>query len=196
MKKIAFTGLLLLAAVTTFGQSFTLGLKTGVNLATLKGNVGDESNRLGYQAGAWTRFGGAGFYLQPEVYLGTKGGEFGSIQQDGTTYQGSGKVNFTTLDVPVLIGNKFGFDKLNFRIMAGPVISFMLNQSARENYDVATDFDNYKNQTFGAQGGAGIDFGNLSVDLRYEQGLSNIDKSGKYDQKQNLWHLSLGYKIF
>ena len=128
--------------------------------------------------------------------MGSKGGEFGSIQQDGTTYEGSGKVNFTTLDIPVLIGNKFGFDKLNFRIMAGPVISFMLNQSAKENYRVDTNFDNYKNQTIGAQGGAGVDLGNLSVDLRYEKGLSNIDKSGQYDQKQNLWHLSLGYKIF
>ena len=196
MKKIALAGLLMLVSLIAFGQSFTLGLKTGVNLATLKGDVGDESNRLGYQAGAWARVGGAGFYVQPEVYLGSKGGEFGSIQQDGTTYEGSGKVNFTTLDIPVLIGNKFGFDKLNFRIMAGPVISFMLNQSAKENYSVATNFDNYKNQTIGAQGGAGVDLGNLSVDLRYEKGLSNIDKSGQYDQKQNLWHLSLGYKIF
>ena len=111
-------------------------------MASLKGNVGDESNRLGYQAGAWARVGGAGFYVQPEVYLGSKGSEFGSIQQDGTTYEGNAKVNFTTLDIPVLIGNKFGFDKLNFRIMAGPVISFLLNKDSKENYEVATDFDN------------------------------------------------------
>ncbi|MFD2161631.1 porin family protein [Paradesertivirga mongoliensis] len=195
MKRIALSGLLLLASVTTFAQ-FTLGLKTGVNLATLKGDVGDESNRLGYQAGAWARFGGAGFYLQPEVYLGSKGGEFGSINQDGTTYHGEGKVNFTTLDIPVLLGNKFGFDKLNFRIMAGPVISFVLDKSAKENFEVATDFNNYKDQTIGLQTGAGVDLGNISVDLRYEKGLSNINKSGQYDQKQNLWHLSLGYKLF
>ncbi|MGV3510213.1 MAG: porin family protein [Sphingobacteriaceae bacterium] len=198
MKRISLTCLLLLTAITTFAQlpSFNLGLKTGINLASLKGNVGDESNRLGYQAGVWARVGGAGFYVQPEVYLGSKGGEFGTINQDGTTYEGEGKINFTTLDVPVLIGNKFGFDKLNFRIMAGPVISFLLNKDSKENYAVATDFDNYKDQTIGIQGGAGVDLGNLSFDLRYEKGLTNIDKSGKYDQKQNLWHLSLGYKIF
>lgn len=195
MKRIALSGLLLLASVTTFAQ-FTLGLKTGINLATLKGDVGDESNRLGYQAGAWARVGGAGFYVQPEVYLGSKGGEFGSINQDGTTYEGEGKVNFTTLDIPVLLGNKFGFDKLNFRIMAGPVISFVLDKSAKENFEVATNFNNYKDQTIGLQTGAGVDLGNISVDLRYEKGLSNINKSGQYDQKQNLWHLSLGYKLF
>ncbi|MBC8053447.1 MAG: PorT family protein [Sphingobacteriaceae bacterium] len=196
MKRIALSGLLLLAAVTTYSQSFTLGIKTGLNLATLKGNAGDESNRLGYQAGGWARIGGAGFYVQPEVYVGSKGGEFGSIRQNGTTYQGDGKVNFTTLDIPLLIGKKFGFDKLNFRLMSGPMISFVLNQSSKENYAVATDFDNYKNQTISLQSGAGVDLGNLSVDLRYEKGLDNIDKSGQYDQKQNLWHLSLGYKIF
>lgn len=196
MKKIIVSGFLLLGAVTTYGQSFTLGLKTGINLATLKGDVGDESNRMGYQAGAWARVGGAGFYVQPEVYLGSKGGEFGSIKQDGTTYQGDGKVNFTMLDVPLLFGKKFGFEKLNFRLMTGPVLSFVLNQSSKDNFEVATDFDNYKNQTIGLQSGAGIDLGNISLDLRYEKGLSNIDKSGQYEQKQNLWHLSLGYKIF
>ena len=196
MKKITLMAVLLLGAMASFGQSFTLGVKTGINLATLKGDVGDESNRMGYQAGAWARVGGAGFYVQPEVYLGSKGGEFGTIRQNGTTYEGDGKVNFTTLDIPVLIGNKFGFDKLNFRIMAGPVISFLLDKSAKENYAVATNFDNYKNQTIGLQSGAGVDLGNVSVDLRYEKGLSNIDKSGQYDQKQNLWHLSIGYKIF
>lgn len=198
MKKIIFSGLLSLLSVAVFAQSpsFKLGLKTGVNLATLKGNVGDENNRLGYQAGVWARIGATGFYLQPEAYIGSKGGEYGTIEQDGTTYQGSGKINFTTLDIPVLLGKKFGFEKLNFRIMSGPVVSFVLNKEASENYQVATDFDNYKNQTIGLQSGAGVDIGNMSLDLRYEKGLTNIDKSGQYDQKQNLWHLSIGYKLW
>lgn len=198
MKRTFLTSLLLLGAMAAFAQlpSFNLGIKTGVNLASLKGNVAEESNRLGYQAGIWTRIGGAGFYVQPEVYLGSKGGEYGSIQRDGTVYQGKGEVNFTTLDVPVLFGNKFGFDKLNLRLMAGPVISFVLDKEFKDTYAVATDFDNYKDQTLGLQAGAGIDLGNLTFDLRYEKGLSNIDNSGKYDQKQNLWHLSVGYKLF
>ncbi|RZK36059.1 MAG: PorT family protein, partial [Pedobacter sp.] len=35
----------------------------------------------------------------------------------------------------------------------------------------------------------------ISVDLRYEAGLSNISKSEKYAQKPNLFQLSLGFKI-
>jgi hypothetical protein len=198
MKKIILSGLLLLGAVTTFAQlpAFHMGLKTGANLATLKGDVDSESNRLGYQAGIWARVGGAGVYLQPEVYIGSKGGKFGSFNQNGTAYNGDASVNFTTLDIPVLLGKKFGFDKLNFRVMTGPVVSFVLNKDAKENYATATNFKDYKNQTLGLQSGAGLDLGNLSFDVRYEKGISNISNSGQYDQRQNLWHLSLGYRLF
>ena len=198
MKKLGLLACLLFGTITTFAQlpAIKFGIKTGVNLSSIKGEFADESNRLGYQAGVWLRAGGAGMYLQPEVYLGSKGGEFGRIEQNGTSYNGTGKINFTTLDIPVLLGNKFGFEKFNFRIMSGPVISFVLNKETKDNYSVATDFDNYKNQTIGLQSGVGLDLGNLSFDVRYEKGLTNIEKSGQYDQKQNLWHISLGYKIF
>lgn len=199
MKKLITTTFILF--LTTFAvraqlPSFDLGLKAGVNLATLQADWTSTENRLGYQVGAWARVGGAGFYVQPEVYLGSKGGKFGNIDADGTTVSGSGKVNFTTLDIPVLLGNKIGMDKLNIRFMAGPIVSFILKNDFKENYNMGTNVNDYKNQTIGAQLGAGVDVGNISVDLRYEKGLSNIEKSGKYDQKQNLWHLSLGYKLF
>lgn len=199
MKKVLFVGCLLMAlSAGAFAQlpSFDLGLKAGVNIAQLKADWADTENRLGYQAGIWARFGATGFYFQPEIYLGSKGGEFGTIDQNGNTYEGSGKVNFTTLDIPLLLGNKIGFDQLNVRFMAGPVFSFLLKNNLEENYSMATNFNSYKNQTIGGQIGAGVDLGNVTVDLRYEKGLSNIDKSGKYDQKQNLWHISLGYKLF
>jgi hypothetical protein len=48
----------------------------------------------------------------------------------------------------------------------------------------------------GIQAGGGVDLGNLTLDLRYEAGLSNISESEKYNQKQNLFHLSLGFKLF
>ncbi|WP_256010975.1 porin family protein [Desertivirga xinjiangensis] len=198
MKKLITTTVILLTAFAVRAQlpSFDLGLKAGVNLATLQADWASTENRLGYQVGAWARVGGAGFYVQPEVYLGSKGGKFGNIDADGTTVSGSGKVNFTTLDIPVLLGNKIGMDKLNIRFMAGPIVSFILKNDFEENYNMGTNVNDYKNQTIGAQLGAGVDVGNISVDLRYEKGLSNIEKSGKYDQKQNLWHLSLGYKLF
>ncbi len=192
MKKYFLICCAVLLSSAAFAQlpSFDFGIKGGVNLATLKADWADSENRLGYQFGLFTRIGAVGFYVQPEAYLSSKGGE---LKQESSNI--SGKVNFTTLDIPLLVGNKIGVDKLNIRFMAGPIISFILKEDIKENFQNATNFRGYKDQTFGGQLGAGVDLGNLTVDLRYEKGFTNIDRSGQYDQKQNLWHLSLGYKI-
>lgn len=201
MKKLfIIAGLMLSTTVAAWAQlpSFTGGIKAGANYSQLKSksDLTDANSVLGYQFGVWTRIGGAGFYLQPEVYLGSKGGENPIvIQTGGNEAEVNGKVKFTTLDVPVLLGTKFGPSKLNFRLMAGPVISFVVDQSTTTDEAYQTIKD-YKDQAIGAQAGAGVDLGNLSVDLRYEAGISNISKSEKYDQKQNLFHLSLGFKLF
>lgn len=199
MKKIIFSIVFLtLGWATSKAQTFNLGVKAGVNLAKLNADFASEENRLGYQIGAWARIGGASFYVQPEAYIGSKGNKFISIQQDnGNEVSAEGKVKFTTLDIPVLLGTKFGAKNLNFRLMAGPVISFVLdeNSSFSSAYQQATDFSNYKNQALGLQAGAGVDVGSISVDLRYEAGLSNISKSEKYTQKPNLFQFSLGFKI-
>ena len=199
MKKIIFSIVFLtLGWATSKAQTFNLGVKAGVNLAKLNADFASEENRLGYQIGAWARIGGASFYVQPEAYIGSKGNKFISIQQDnGNEVSAEGKVKFTTLDVPVLFGTKFGAKNLNFRLMAGPVISFILDENSTFSsaYQQATDFSNYKNQALGAQFGAGVAVGSISVDLRYEAGLSNISKSEKYSQKPNLFQLSLGFKI-
>ena len=196
-KKILITCLFLLTAAVTFAQlpSFNLGLKAGVNLAKLNTDFAKEDNRLGYQVGAWARIGATGFYVQPEAYLGSKNNDI-KIESTGNTVETDGSIKFTTLDVPVLFGSKIGTNNLNARFMAGPVISFIVDKNISSAIESIPDYDDYKNQTWGAQIGAGVDVGNLTVDLRYEAGLSNVNKSSKYDQKQNLWHLSLGYKLF
>ncbi|MBC7745809.1 MAG: PorT family protein [Flavobacterium sp.] len=177
--------------------SFNLGIKGGVNYSELKSKSSftDKNSILGYQFGIWTRIGGAGLYLQPEAYLGTKGGKIPIIfQTGGNEVEANGEIKFTTLDVPLLIGTKIGANKLNLRFMAGPVLSVIVDKKTTIN-DAYTSIQDYKNQALGLQGGAGVDLGSLSVDLRYEAGLTNISKSTKYDQKQNLFHLSLGIKL-
>ena len=47
----------------------------------------------------------------------------------------------------------------------------------------------------GFQAGSGVDLGNLTFDVRYEAGLSNVSQNEKYSQQQNLFHLSLGFKL-
>ncbi|HYK77523.1 MAG TPA: porin family protein [Daejeonella sp.] len=177
--------------------SFNLGIKGGVNYSKLKSKEDfiDANSIMGYQVGAWARLGGAGLYVQPELYLGSKGGKSPIIiQNDGTDVETKGKVKFTTLDLPILLGTKIGPNKFNLRFMAGPVVSFIVDQKTTTDV-AAQNVRDYKNQALGLQAGTGVDLGSLSVDLRYEAGLSKISKSPKYDQKQNLFHLSLGFKV-
>ncbi len=202
MKKIFFT--VLIAAISFSAKAqFSLGVKGGVNFSHLSVNNGNinATELPGYQVGLWTRI-GRGFYVQPEIYLGSSGSNFNfqyvgtqPVQQTQNSNE-SGKVRFTTLNVPLLIGQSFGLSKLNFRLMAGPMYSYILNTDQNLSQNVKNayqDFGNYRNSTLGYQAGAGVDVLNFSVDLRYEGGLTQINPA--YGQRQNIWHLSLGYKF-
>lgn len=200
MKKYIIT--LLVAALSFSAKAqFSLGIKGGVNFSHLSVNDGRINSTAlpGYQIGLWTRF-GKGFYIQPEAYLGSSGSNFNfqvsTLQPSQQTQisNESGKVRFTTLNVPLLIGQSFGLSNLNFRLMAGPIYSYVLNNN--ETFSISSayrDFGTYKNSTLGYQAGAGVDILNFTVDLRYEGGLTKINPA--YGQRQNVWHLSLGYKF-
>lgn len=197
MKKFFFT--LLVAALSFSAKAqFSLGVKGGVNFSNLSVNNGqiNATSLPGYQIGLWSRI-GKGFYVQPEVYLGSSGSNFDfQYTQSNQTVTESGKVRFTTLNVPLLLGQSFGLSKLNFRLMAGPMYSYFLDNNVNLSQNVKNayqDFGNYRNSTLGYQAGAGVDVLNFSVDLRYEGGLTEVNPA--YGQRQNVWHLSLGYKF-
>lgn len=200
-KTIVITCLVVLSGLGAIAQApkFNFGIKGGVNYSNLKtkDDLTNENGILGYQAGVFARVGGAGIYFQPELYLGTKGNEYTGIQTNGSTTNVKGKIKFTTLDIPLLVGTTIGAKNLNLRFMGGPIVSFIIdeNNSLGSVYNQVSDFSNYKNQTLGLQAGAGIDLGNLTFDARYEAGLSNISQSDKYNQQQRLFHLSLGFKL-
>jgi len=186
--------ILILAVLISVGISaeaqFSLGVKAGANYSTIDANNLNNSSVAGYQVGAFARLGGS-VYLQPELYLSSTGGQF---QSGNGTY--TGNVKFTNLDLPILLGARFGGNSMNFRIMAGPVFTSILNtsESLSQNFSTAyTDFKNYKSATIDGQAGFGLDFGPLTADLRYQAGLTHVNDV--HAQKQNLWALSVGFKI-
>jgi hypothetical protein len=193
MKKYVLSVLMLVAVGISAKAQFSLGVKGGVNFSKIATDNLKESTTTGYQAGLFARF-GSSWYIQPEVYVGSSGGKFSDVTNPANY---TGDVKFTTLNVPLLLGKQFGASTLNFRIMAGPVYSYLMNKSENfsANFNNAyADFGNYKNSTLGYQAGAGIDIGPITVDLRYEGGLTKVNES--YGQRQNLWALSAGFKFF
>ncbi|MDZ7897258.1 MAG: porin family protein [Arcicella sp.] len=210
MKKQLF----ILLAILLIGKSnesqaqFTIGIKGGVNLAQLKTDFKSQSvselwkqsldTKLGYAGGIYARI-GSKLFLQPELIFSAKGGSLNILPSNGSSEK-TIAIDYTNLDVPLLIGYKFG----PIRINGGPMASFKLSSDATseelKTYSSNVG-DSFKNAAYGYQVGGGIDVGSLSVDVRYEGSLSEVtvvDLTNKvnFSQKGNLWQVTLGLKLF
>lgn len=194
MKKFSLVAFLICSTFFAFGQvlpSFQFGLKGGANLSKFSTeNTFGSDNRAGYYVGVWSRIGAAGIHLQPELYLSGKNTTLksGGLESD---------VKFTSLDVPVLVGTKIGAVGVGVRLNTGPVVSFILNDEQSFGDAASNVFSgSFKDQAFAWQFGTGLDVGKLSVDLRYEMGLSKLNDAGYPDTKLNMFTLGLGLKLF
>src|SRR5258708_33052598 len=119
MKKYLLSVALLIAVSISAKAQFCLGIKGGVNYSTINSDNLRSSSIAGYQVGAFARIGG-GLYLQPELYLSSSGGDFNS---NDNSY--SARIRFTNLNVPVLLGLRFGPQNLNLRVMAVSNFTFL-----------------------------------------------------------------------
>jgi hypothetical protein len=193
MKKAILTIICLGAVYMASAQilpSFQFGLKGGMNFSSLsKSGTFNTSNQAGYLGGIWARVGALGFNFQPEAYITSKNV---NIMDNGVTTQ----AKFTSVDVPLLFGGKIGAFGLGARFYTGPLVSFAINKD--QSYSSAASNIvklDYKDQNYAWQFGAGADIRKVSVDLRYEAGLSS-QTYGSSSTKVNLFNLSLGYKLF
>jgi hypothetical protein len=223
MKKllIAFCALMIThAASAQYDPSFRFGIKAGANLSNINGsndltlssgnnpfNFKDNDNRsLGFAGGVFFRF-GKNVYIQPEFLLSQKGGKF-NVYKDGVQdSDGKVDVRFSNLDVPVLFGIRIA--KL-FRINVGPMASLRMSSNGKigDTFDEVTGDNSsaeFKNRlAYGYQAGVGLDFGRLSLDVRYEGNFTDIVKvkfnnattASQFGKKSNLFQATLGLAIF
>jgi hypothetical protein len=196
MKKLILSTIIL-AAFVSFASAqllptFQFGIKGGANLSNLssQGNNFSSDNRAGYLGGIWARFGAVGFNFQPEMYVTGK---------DVNIYDNAGnetRAKFTSLDVPLLFGTKIGAFGFGGRIYTGPMVSFAINkdQTFTGAVDKATSLD-YQNQNFAWQFGAGLDIQKISIDIRYEAGITKQTYNDDHT-RVSLFNLTLAYSLF
>lgn len=197
MKKLIITFALLMITLAGYSQNFAIGPKFGLSSTKIElkdGNFSTGDGELGYHIGVFTRFGIAGFYLQPELLYTQTNGTFS--YNDPNSNNGSGfKANFNRLDIPVMLGIKmFKF----FRIQAGPIASINIDSELKDAADVVQDID-YKQAKIGYQAGLGLDIGKFIVDAKYESSLGSVTQNvGGFqtDQRVSQWILSIGFKLF
>ena len=198
MKKLVLVLFVTLSSITVFAQKNGLGIKGGLS-STQVNFEGDQlvpsDAQLGYHLGVFARFGGIGFFVQPEVLFTQTSGQFLEISSLSSIPPINYEAKFNRLDVPVMAG--FRLLKI-IRVMAGPIASFNIDSSLQEAGKTVQNID-FKNATLGYQAGVGVDLGPLSFEGKYEGGLSKFTENvGTYttDNRINQWVLSIGYKLF
>ena len=199
MKKLVLILLVSLGSLSAYAQKNGFGLKGGLSSTQVNfdgGQLVPKDAQMGYHLGVFARFGGIGFFVQPEVLFTQTSGQF---MQELPPFSSMSPVQyeakFNRLDVPVMAG--FRILKI-IRVMAGPIASFNIDSSLKEAGTTIQNID-YKKATLGYQTGVGVDLGNLTFEGKYEGGLSRFTENvGSYtaDNRVNQWVLSVGFKLF
>jgi len=195
---------LLFSAGVTFGQ-FSFGLKVGYNASKLHTSLDSikSSFNSGLHFGAFFRF-GKKVYVQPEAYYTLQGGIFENNVAN-TVSNWKQRITVGTLDIPVLVGFKIiDLKVVNWRILAGPMVSFVVNSKIGEMTSVTGPIEksDISKLNWYVQAGTGVDVLFLSLDIRYQIGLNQMITSAQgtgvqysFNATNNMWVVSLGFKI-
>lgn len=203
--------LLLLAGLSFFlitDAQISFGVKGGVNSSSIKMDdvitvaqgseeyslEGLKSSSLGFHAGLMSRISFFGAFIQPELYFSSTSGDVevtDLINQEVNVKT----MEFKKLDIPVLVGLKFGPARVN----AGPVGSFMLDSKA-DLIETSGYEEKLRGASIGYQAGVGLDILNtISLDVRYEGNLSKLgdgvtvgDNDFEFDSRNPQFIFSLG----
>lgn len=194
MKKIAVLTIALLSASLLHAQSFfSIGPKVGFTTTTLTADKYQikEAFAANIHGGIFMRLGNKVF-IQPEVNFTTKGGIFSQNDIFHTR-----EIELSTVEIPFLIGSKvLNLKAANLRIMLGPSMSFIVDKDIvmRDSFE-RLDPEKIKDAMWGIQSGIGLDVLMLTLDVRYELGLSNISAIEGIELRNSLFNVSLGWKI-
>ncbi|MFC2123409.1 porin family protein [Bacteroidota bacterium] len=187
MRKILILWIVLALSTSANAQLFMLGLKGGVSSSTIQidkafdldqgGKINFQTGDavLGWHAGLFSRISLGGLYIQPEALLTNTGGEI-IISEDGSVAMPDiANISLFKLDVPVMLGYKFGD---TFRLYAGPAYSMIIKEKTTSESSFAEQLKHsYSKGTLGYQAGLGFDISKLLIDLKYENNLSALGES-------------------
>ncbi len=206
MKKSFLTFVLLTMVLSTFAQlpiTIDIGIKAGINTSQITStnpSVIDVKSKSGWDIGALARLGGKSIFLQPELLYVEKQGlvTFTTITGTNTHF-----VSIKSVKIPILVGFKLINHKhSSVYSFTGPARLIAVG----DNYVSSVFSQPYicMQETFNVwdwQLGGGVDLGPLTLDVRYECGISEIKNKNFYygnigfKEKGNFLTFSLGFKF-
>lgn len=188
MRSIVCAVVIILAgsASSAFAQERQIGLKAGLNVASVKfegdSSEGYDESRIGFLAGGFMVLPVTGpLALQIEALFSQKGAQL-SITEDNV----EATLELDYLDFPVMLrfqGPASGSTRLHF--FGGPSMAFRMGARSKLAYSGSSftegSIDNIEDDIepfdFGIVAGGGVDIGRrIVIDARYSWGLSTINK--------------------
>lgn len=211
MKKVILT----VFALTTFGiasAQVKFGAKAGLNVATITGDVSDDvTMKIGAHVGGFVKIGLMDkLFLQPELLFSMQGAK----TEDYWSYGGGefereeNNYNLSYINIPIM--GRYYIVK-GFNVEFGPQLGILV--AAKSKYKYSETFENgfgdletysesrtvdikssLETIDIGLNIGAGYDFtDHMGVNLRYNFGLTDIDKFALSETKNSVLAASFLY---
>ncbi len=181
MKKLIVAVITLFIGTTAFSQEIDLGVKAGVNFASISDVNVDLSSRTGFQAGI---FAGIKFTdkvgIQADLLYSQQGAEFDA-----------GKFELSYVNVPIVL-KYYLVQGLN--LQAGPQFGFVVDDKISLN--VFGEIADAEKADVSGIIGAGYDFPlGIRMDARYNFGFTDVSNDVAGNNKNNVFSLALGYSF-
>ncbi|MGQ2985110.1 porin family protein [Flavobacterium sp.] len=212
MKKKLFAAAALMLGLSALAQEqppleatgiVRYGLKGGLNVASLRGDVDEPSPRLGVHFGVTAEIRvSERFSIQPELMYSMQGiKEEGSLMIDGNFVEGEATTKLDYIILPIMA--KIYMTE-GFTLEVGPQLGLL--NSARVKYDIRSSNDTFSGSTdisnqmksldFAVNAGLGYKLpSGLFFQGRYTLGLTNAYDGDEAEIKNGVVQFSIGYQF-
>lgn len=179
-----FAAALIMVSSSAWSQAqFAIGIKGGLNFAKLDVDNTSTKNRTGFHGGAFALIKLTKIGIQPEIIFSQQGTK---LKIDGN----DAEANFNYINIPVIVKL---YTVAGINLQAGPQFGFI----SKAEIDDTSVKESIKKSDISLALGAGWDlpFG-LTIDARYNLGLSKIDDDASFEATKNqVIQVSLGFKL-
>ena len=201
IKNMFLIAAMLLLSSVSFAQDYRFGVKGGLNISSEVGaDVHDDMEpRLLSSFGLAMDYKiNKMFSVQSELLFSMRGAEVKtSIATESGTSELEMKRSSNYLEIPVIA--KYNFDagkNTKINIFAGPSLAILLDSEVETNGKAADNKDQMTGTDWGIVLGLGAEFGDFTIDGRYNFGLTEIIDEGEYDGKSNNMTFMVGYYFY
>lgn len=207
MKLFKFTLIAFLLLSATFAYS-QIGVRAGVNIASQDHDpeiFDTPSSIIGLNLGVVYELGVSDLLtIQPELHFIQKGSKY---EYDfGTSVESELKLNYLELAIMARLDLlEFG-DDAGLYVGVTPTLGYALSgttkttesvggMSTEVEEDVDFDDDGFERLDYGIGLGAGVNFGNIFIDVRYNLGLANITNVDDFTINNKGILVGVGYRF-